>query len=146
MKKEINKLFFIRSYSDGATVGHNGTLGTVKEVGLGVLIEKVERICISEKTKGISNNEAEFKALICAMKEAIKAKAKIGYFYCDSQIIINRANGSRPTKAKFRNERMDKFQDEVLKLAKKFEKVTFTWIPREKNIIADNLSKKACQL
>ena len=61
-KRESAKSFFIRAYSDGATVGHNGKLGSVKEVGLGVLIEKVERITISEKTSGISNNEAEFKA------------------------------------------------------------------------------------
>jgi ribonuclease HI len=133
---------FIRIYTDGATVGKNGKLGTVKEVGLGVFIPVLYKgYC--KKTNGISNNEAEFKALILGMKIAIKKEFKFVKFFLDSKIVVNRANGLRPSKPEWKNERMDKFQDEVLELKKKFEEVSFEWVPREDNAMADYYSKLA---
>ena len=79
------------------------------------------------------------------MKEAIKLKTKVAFFYLDSQVVVNRANGLKP-REKNKNDRMDKFQQEVFKLAEKFDEVSFRWVSRDKNIIADNLSKKACWL
>lgn len=126
-------------YCDGATVGHNGKLGTVSEVGLGVYIAQTgERI--GRRVPGISNNEAEFKALIYAMEYALRSGYTEARFYSDSQIIINRANGKRPGK-KFTNERMDAFQEKVLELARQFDHVSFRWIPREENTVADAVSK-----
>lgn len=128
-------------YTDGATVGHNGKLGTVKEVRLGVWIPHLKQ-GYSRRVSGISNNEAEFKALILAMKAALK----LGYFFVrfnlDSKIVINRALGRRPSKAKFRNERMDAFQEEVLDLSDQFKVAEFRWVPREANTMADYYSKK----
>lgn len=133
-------------FTDGATVGQNGKLGTVKEVGLGVLISEIETTFYSEKIKGKSNNEAEFKALIRAMEICIEKGIKIAEFNLDSQVVVNRANGRRPKKKKFKNERMDEFQNKIIELAKSFDKVTFNWVCREKNQVADTLSKKACEL
>lgn len=164
----------IKVYTDGATVGHNGKLGTVKEVGLGVYMEiedlKIEEnygsfinclqgnlnFSVSKKDKGISNNEAEFKAIILGIHVVarsltelnLKPETAIIKFHADSQIIVNRMNGSR-AKGKQTNERMDKFQDEALGLVGKHftkELVSFNWIPREQNKKADELSKEACKL
>jgi ribonuclease HI len=128
-------------YTDGATVGHNGKLGTVKEVCLGVWIPHINQ-GYSRRVPGISNNEAEFKALILAMKAAIKLGYQFVRFNLDSKIVLNRALGRRPSKAKFRNERMDAFQDEVLELEGKFKIAEFRWIPRERNTMADYYSKQ----
>ena len=145
---ETQSIFFLEQnaekitcFTDGATVGMNGKLGTVKEVGLGVFIPD-KNIRLSVKEQGISNNEAEFKALILAMKTCLNKGYKSVEFLLDSMIVVNRANGKRP-KAKFKNERMDKFQDEVIDLISQFDFVEFNWIPREKNMIADALSKKS---
>lgn len=129
-------------FTDGATIGKNGTFGTVSEVGLGIYIPdlKIER---AVKAKGLSNNEAEFKALVYAMELAILHGAKKVRFNMDSQIVLNRCHGKRPTKQKFRNERMDAFQDRVLELKKDFELCLFRWIPREENTKADELSNIA---
>lgn len=130
----------INIYCDGATVGHNGKLGTVCEVGLGVFVKQTgERF--GKRVPGISNNEAEFKALILAMEHAIRSGYRRVVFHCDSQIVINRANGKRPGK-KFTNERMDAFQEKVLELARQFDHVSFRWIPREMNAEADAVSKQ----
>lgn len=128
-------------FTDGATVGHNGKLGTVKEVGLGVFIP-CKKIRLSKRTKGISNNEAEFKALIWAMEVCIKEGLLDMSFCMDSKIVRNRARGKRP-KGKFKNERMDAFQDKVMELITQFNSINFKWIPRECNNIADALSKQS---
>ena len=134
----------IEIFSDGATVGHNGKLGTVKEIGIGFCCPHY-KYGYAAKLKGISNNEAEFQAIIAAMEWALEMNIEEVRFKADSQIIINRAKGKRP-KGKFRNERMDTFQDRVLELARKFKKIDFMWIPREQNIHADYYSKKACSM
>jgi len=135
----MNEIKIIEIYTDGATVGHNGKLGTVKEVGLGVYIPSLN-YGNGKRTKGISNNEAEFKALIWGMELAIEKGLKNCRFNMDSKIVVNRANGRRP-KGKWQNSRMDAFQDTVFKLRKSFYTVSFNWIPREKNSTADYYSK-----
>lgn len=141
----LTKKNMINIFTDGATVGFNGRLGTVKEVGLGMYIPDIQ-FGDCKKTEGISNNEAEFKALIWAMETAIEKGIKEARFCMDSKIIYNRAIGKRPISKKFRNERMDAFQDKVLELAKKFDYIIFRWIPREENSIADFYSKEACKI
>ena len=131
----------IEVFTDGATIGHNGKLGTVKDICIGVHIPKLD-INISKKMSGISNNEAEFQALIAAMAMCIDKGVKKAIFMMDSSIVVNRANGRRPKKLKHKNERMDAFQDIVLDLSSNFDYISFKWIPREENSIADNLSKQ----
>lgn len=132
----------LKIYIDGATIGRNGKLGTVSEVGLGMYIPSLN-FGDSERTNGISNNEAEFKALLWAMETATGLGIKKAHFLSDSKIIINRANGKRPTKAKWKNERMDAFQDKVFELRRSFDEIYFSWIPREKNTTADYYSDMA---
>lgn len=134
----------IKIYTDGATAGKNGKLGTVSKVGLGVYIPELNYGDCAYMD-GISNNEAEFKALIWAMKIAIEQNIKEAEFLLDSKIVVNRANGARPRKAKFKNERMDAFQDTVFNLRKSFDKIAFNWIPREENTVADYYSKMAIE-
>ena len=134
----------INIYSDGGTIGKNVKFGVVKEVCLGVYIPDlgIER---SVKTDGLSNNEAEFKALILAMEIAILHGVKRARFNMDSKIIKNRAQGARPKNKKYQNSRMDKFQDRVLELKEDFIIAIFNWIPRESNERADllaNIGKK----
>lgn len=130
----------IEIYTDGATVGHNGKLGTVKEVGLGVWIPSTNR-WIGKRCEGKSNNEAEFKALIHAMEYALENGMRQVRFNLDSKIVVDRAVGKRPKDPKFFNERMDAFQDIVREMAQRFEFVSFRWIPREQNKKADEISK-----
>lgn len=133
----------IKIYTDGATEGHNGKLGTVKFCGIGFYCQEKD-FSYSNRIEALSNNEAEFWALITAMKWASLEGIKEVTFYLDSQIVVNRALGHRP-KAKYQNDRMDKLQNLVLDLAKDFDAAFFIWIPRWKNQIADNLSKQSLQ-
>ena len=131
----------ITVYTDGGTVGANGKLGTVKQITVGIYCPE-KNIRLSRKLKGISNNEAEFIALIQAMRHCLKNKFRSVHFKLDSSVVVNRANGSRP-KGKNENRRMDSFQNRVLELASYFDDVIFELIPREENYIADELSNQA---
>lgn len=140
--KEKQKIYNI--YTDGATVGHNGKLGTVSEVGLGIY-NKTTGEKVSLRVKGLSNNEAEFIALIEAIERCIKKGYKKVNFYLDSTVVVNRASNKKKVGSggKKKNERMDLLQQAILDKLHYFEEVTFNWIPREQNSIADKLSKKA---
>lgn len=129
----------VHVYTDGATVGWNGKLGTVKEVGIGYWISE-KRIQCSDKFFAMSNNEAEYIALILAMRHCVREGYVEVVFYCDSEIIVHGATHERRTK----NERMMRLKNEVILLKKFFKHVSFVWIPREKNTIADFLSKEGC--
>ena len=131
----------INIFTDGATVGHNGKLGTVKEVCLGLYIPSIN-FGEGKRVEGLSNNEAEFKALIWGMETAIEKGLKKVRFNMDSKIVRNRANGLR-AKGKYQNLRMDAFQDTVFELKKKFDDVSFKRIPRERNTTADYYSNVA---
>jgi len=138
-KKEYKTM--IEVYTDGSTVGKNGKLGTVSEVGLGIYIPELD-VTLAKRVLGISNNEAEFKALILAMEIIIEKGIDNVRFNMDSKIVCNRAYGKKP-KTKYANERMDNFQLKVLSLRKKLKNVEFRWIPRERNLVADELSNQA---
>lgn len=135
----------ITIYTDGATEGPNGKLGTVIHCGLGFYCPEKE-YRFSKRVRAISNNEAEFLALIEAMKWALENGHKSVRFRCDSMIVINRATSKMnryKKNGKSKNERMDKFQDTVLELAAKFDVISFFWVPREENTEADIQSKLA---
>ena len=135
-------------YTDGATVGHNGKLGTVSEVGIGVYFANRNKRMYA-RMPGISNNEAEYKALITAMQLCIKYGIKDVEFRCDSQNIVNGANTKtrkdkqKDTPKAHASNRMNAFKRQIHELRKQLRFVSFVWIPRELNGIADELSKKA---
>jgi ribonuclease HI len=129
-------------YTDGATIGHNGKLGTVKQVGLGIWIPEL-KMSISKKTTGLSNNEAEWKALILGMNIAINKCLKHVEFRLDSTIVVNKAKQNECSKKG--NSRMLAFQREVILLKKQFTFFNIMWVPREENKQADLNSKRACK-
>lgn len=129
----------ITIFTDGATEGHNGKLGTVTHCGIGFYCPN-KNYKFSKKIEAISNNEAEFHALIEAMKWALENNFREVEFLCDSMIVVNRANKKNKSVG---NLRMYNFQRIILDLSKKFNRVSFKWIPREENIEADIQSKLA---
>jgi len=131
----------VQIYTDGATVGHNGGIDKVKQISIGIWIPDIKR-GFGKKMAGVSNNEAEFQAIIYGMRIAKMLEYDCVEFRMDSKIIYNRCIGRRPKKKKFQNPRMDAFQDKVMELKKQFVLVDFTWIPRELNDMADQISKK----
>ena len=90
---------------------------------------------------GLTNNEAEYQAVIFALKKfkAVFGKelAKVSEVEVrsDSELLVNQMSG----KYKIENEKIQKFFIEIWNLKIDFAEVKFKAIPREKNKEADRL-------
>ena len=109
--------------------------------GAGVVIQtpegdKIE--CMIRLDFPITNNEAEYEALVAGLDLARAADAENMIMHCDSQVITSQINGDY----KCRNERMKKYLEEVKSRISGLE-VKFVQIPREENECADRLAKAA---
>lgn len=88
------------------------------------VVDGKNKVRIFEK-KGISSNEAEYLAVIQALKENSDRGINI---HSDSQLVVNQLNQKYAIKV----DRLRSLAQEVWKLSEG-RNVTFTWLPREKN-------------
>jgi ribonuclease HI len=121
-------------YTDGGSRGNPGP------AALGVYLATLDKR-YSEYLDTTTNNVAEYKAIVFALK---KAKQLLGSEKCegaeievrsDSQLIVNQLEG----KFKLKEEDLFKYFIDVWNLKQEFKSVRFVHIPREQNKIADSL-------
>lgn len=92
-----------------------------------------------------TNNVAEYKALIFALKKAVallgKTKAAETDIHCnmDSELIVNQMNAVY----KIKDTNLQPLFIEVWNLRQDFRSVSFTHIPREENKLADKMVNEA---
>jgi ribonuclease HI len=85
----------------------------------------------------VSNNEAEYEALLHGLRLAISLGIKRLLVYGDSVVVINQVNKSWD----HNKENMDAYCLEVRKLENKFYGLEFHHVVRDNNVAADVLSK-----
>jgi ribonuclease HI len=85
----------------------------------------------------VSNNEAEYEALLHGLHLAISLGIKRLLVYGDSAVVINQVNKSWDRN----KENMDAYCLEVCKLENKFYGLEFHHVVRDNNVAADVLSK-----
>ncbi|VFR03421.1 unnamed protein product, partial [Cuscuta campestris] len=85
----------------------------------------------------VSNNEAEYEALLCGLRLAASLKAERIQVRCDSKLVVGHVTGEFEAK----DERMKKYRDTALELLKAFKAYRIEQVPREENAEADILSK-----
>ncbi|MBI2547660.1 MAG: ribonuclease HI family protein [Candidatus Aenigmarchaeota archaeon] len=100
------------------------TDGSGKTGRYAYVVEQTGRVKILQE-KGITNNEAEYKAIIAALNENRDKDVSI---HSDSQLIVNQLNKDYAIK----EDRLRDLAQEVWKLCEG-RNVTFDWLPREKN-------------
>ena len=126
--------------TDGGAIGNPGP------AGIGVIIKgEGKEKKYSEKIGNATNNEAEYKALIFALK---KTKLLFGKknaknieidCYLDSELLVKQLNGQYKIKEKD----LQLFFLEVWNLKINFKNVKFIHVPREHNKEADDLVGQA---
>ena len=130
-------------YTDGGSRGNPG------KAAIGVIFYNEMEQKIKEFGEylgdGLTNNEAEYQAVIFALK---KFKAYFGgkiakiseiEVRSDSELLVNQMNG----KYKLENEKIQKFFIEIWNLKMDFGGVKFKAIVREKNKEADKMVNEA---
>jgi ribonuclease HI len=122
-------------YIDGASKGNPG------HGGIGVAIYSGGRPLknISTYIGTVTNNIAEYTALVCALEEALLLKATDLQINTDSQLLARQVNGVYRVK----HAGLIGLYERVMRLLSGFRKVTVTHIPREKNALADKLATDA---
>ena len=128
-KRRMRKLII---YTDGGARGNPGPAG----IGAVFYNEKRELVkkhngYIGEKT----NNEAEYSAVIEALKAAKKLGAGRLEIFMDSELVQRQLNGIY----KVKQAHLQELLREARNLEQNFEKVSYNSIPREKNKTADRL-------
>ena len=86
-----------------------------------------------------TNNMAEYEACITGMQAAISLKLKELDVFGDSALIIYQIKGEWRTK----DEKLIPYQKFLSDLCEEFDEITFTHLPRDKNLFADALATLA---
>lgn len=121
-----------KMYIDGAADLNSNTSG----IG-GIIYKDDEEIfTFSEYLHNLTNNEAEYSALIFGLKSLIKLSILNVVIYSDSELVVKQINGNY----KVKNARMKKLYNKTRSLLSSFEKWQLLHILRDKNTIADKLA------
>jgi ribonuclease HI len=121
-------------FTDGGARGNPGP------AGIGVVIEFFEKTYTFKEYIGeTTNNQAEYSALLLALKEAKDLGVSTADIYMDSLLIVNQML----QKFKVKEPELAKLFVRAWNLVQGFEKVSFHHIPREKNKEADALVNMA---
>ncbi len=130
-------------HTDGASRGNPGPGGA----GVVFCNEKGEVVRTHHQYLGdkVTNNEAEYQAVIIALKKFIAlfgkklaANSQIE-LRCDSELLVKQLKGEY----KISNPRMQDLFIQIWNLKVDFGKITFKSIPREKNKEADRMANEA---
>lgn len=129
----------IKIYADGGSRGNPGpsASGYVLLTGDDQII-KQNGIYIGITT----NNQAEYKALLFALKDALELKSKTVQVYMDSLLVINQMKSIY----KIKNKDLVPIHNEINSLLLNFENVIFNHVPRELNKLADAEVNKCLDL
>ncbi len=123
-------------FTDGGARGNPGP------GGIGVVIKDSQDSVIFEMSKYIgnsTNNEAEYKALIEGLKQAVEKNITDIECYTDSELMCKQILGEY----KVKQEHLQILYNEVKSYEKNFIKFSIQHIRREKNKRADKLVNEA---
>ena len=125
-------------YCDGAIGDKN------RGTGLGVVIRDAEGEIVGLVKRGLppmTNNEAEYAALVLALKSARRFRPRTLMIYMDSQVVVGQMQG----RFAVHSPALRRWHTEACRLARSYQQVAYTHIPREANRLADALAAEALQ-
>jgi len=123
-------------YVDGASLGNPGQSGA-GIVGYDEAGNEVRRESIHLGT--MTNNMAEYEALVRALRMAREMAVEAVSVYTDSELVAKQVLGLY----KVKNDRLKNYLNEAHRLIGEFRRFEIRHIPREKNGLADKLAKSA---
>ena len=134
LKDYLNDTVFINT--DGASRGNPGPAAigvTIKDGDGGLLASISRRIGVT------TNNQAEYRAVIAGLEQAVSLGARRVMVQSDSELLVKQINGQY----KIKNAGLRPLYQEVVRLTGSLESFDITCIPREQNAEADKLANKA---
>ncbi len=123
-------------FTDGGSRGNPGP------AGLGAIIYDENHKVLAEISEFLgvtTNNQAEYRAILAAIKKAVSLGAKEVEFYLDSELAVKQLN----REYKVKNKDLAPLFLAIYNLTLSFKKISFTHVPRERNKEADRLANEA---
>lgn len=123
-------------YIDGSVEGNPGpgAIGVVIEDDHGAPVE-----AWGEAIGHVTNNQAEYQALLAGLRKAGRLGATAVTVRSDSQLLVRQFLGEY----KVRDEKLKPLHEEARRLARSFQSFAIEHIPREQNRAADRLANRA---
>ena len=120
-----------------------GARGNPGPAGIGVVIQTVDKKVLEKFGKYLGDNKTNNQAEYTAVIEALKAAKKLGgthlEFRMDSELAVRQLNHIY----KVKNAELQQLFLEIKNLQTEFSHVTFTHIPRAQNSAADKMVNQA---
>lgn len=123
-------------FTDGGSRGNPGP------AGLGAIIYDENHKVVAEISEYLgvtTNNQAEYRAILAAIKKAVELKVTEVEFYMDSELAVKQLN----REYKVKNKDLAPLFLAIYNLTLSFKKISFMHIPRERNKEADRLANEA---
>jgi ribonuclease HI len=123
-------------HTDGASRGNPGPAA----IGATIHDDKGKLLAaISRRIGNMTNNQAEYLAVITALEKAVSLGARQVILMSDSELVIRQLQG----RYRIRNAALMPLYQKVVQLLASLDKFTASSIPREQNAAADSLANKA---
>jgi ribonuclease H / adenosylcobalamin/alpha-ribazole phosphatase len=120
-----------------------GSRGNPGPAGYGSVVWTAERTAVLAESKQAigqaTNNVAEYRGLIAGLEEAAKLGATEVEVAMDSKLVVEQMSG----RWKVKHPDIAALHQQATALSARFEQITYTWIPRDKNSHADRLANEA---
>lgn len=126
----------VNLFTDGASRGNPGLsgAGAVLKTTSGEVVSSVQKFLGK-----MTNNMAEYTALLVGLKEANRLGVEEVFVYSDSELLIRQING----RYKVKNDVLKIMHGSAIDLLSTFKRWKATHIPREENSEADRLANQA---
>ncbi len=86
-----------------------------------------------------TNNVAEYRGLLAGLDDALRVGATEAAVFLDSKLLVEQMSG----RWKVKHPDLIELHAQARKLAARFERISYTWIPRDRNSYADRLANEA---
>ena len=123
------------AYTDGACRGNPGPSGC----GVHLLLPGGDEARLKKYIGHATNNQAEYQAMILALRELVRRDAKDVCLRADSELMVKQMRGEYRVK----NENIKPLYEEAKALVRTLSKIKFEHVRREYNTVADALANEA---
>ncbi len=122
--------------TDGASRGNPGPAA----IGVTIKDSRGQPLAsISRHIGNTTNNQAEYRAIIAGLEEAIRLGFRHILVKSDSELVVKQIQG----RYKIKNVALRPLYQEVVRLTGSLESFNIAYVPRERNAEADALANKA---
>ncbi|WP_053721552.1 bifunctional RNase H/acid phosphatase [Saccharothrix sp. NRRL B-16348] len=119
-----------------------GSRGNPGPAGYGAVVLDESGAVLAERSAGlgvVTNNVAEYQGLIAGLRAAAELGASDVAVRMDSKLVVEQMSG----RWKVKHPSMQPLVAQAREVARAFDRVSYEWIPRERNQRADRLANQA---